>query len=145
MKLPDVNVLVYSVNRSAQYHAAARRWLDDAWDAPGPVVFCWTTLKGFVRLATHPRVMSQPLPISETAQIVRDWLAHPNAQLLEPGPRHAEIFLGLIEKVGAAGNLTTDAHLAALALEHKLTVFTFDHDFGRFPGLRWTNLAHFAP
>jgi len=38
-------------------------------------------------------------------------------------------------EAGMAGNLTTDAHLAAVALELGASVCSTDADFGRFPGV----------
>ncbi len=83
--------------------------------------------------------MTNPLPVTAACAHVRSWLAHPNVSILHPGERHAEILFGLLETLGAAGNLTTDAHLAALAIEHQVELHSTDADFVRFPGLRWTN------
>ncbi len=92
----------------------------------------------FLRLSTNPSVFAQPLTIDDAASSVEGWLAQPNAVVLEPTPRHLGILRGLLTSTGSAGNLVNDAHLAALALEHGAGIVTFDRDFGRFEGLRWS-------
>ena len=92
---------------------------------------------GFLRLTTNPRVMPHPLPVDNATAIVDTWLAQPPARCLEPTERHGPLLRGLLRKTGSAGNLTTDAHLAALAIEHGATLMSTDNDFARFPGLRW--------
>ena len=90
---------------------------------------------------THPRVGANPLSAVQAIEHVRSWLARPNVRVLTPGERHAEILFGLLETVGVAGNLTTDAHLAALAIEYHAELVSTDTDFARFPKLRWKRLA----
>jgi len=99
----------------------------------GKVVF------GFVRIVTAPSVMEDPLPANQVTGIVESWLAQPNVEVLEPGPRHLQIVRELFESTGVAGNLTTDTHLAALAIEHQCELHSNDGDFARFPSLRWFN------
>lgn len=137
MKLVDANVLINAVNAEARHHRAAKRWLDDALSGSSPVGFAWLALVAFVRITTHPSLAAMPLALGEAMAQVEEWLDARSAHVLQPGPRHAELLGGLLRAVGTAGNLTNDAHLAALALEHKATVVTFDSDFGRFPGVRW--------
>ena len=58
-------------------------------------------------------------------------------------PHHWRILCSLLASSGTAGNLTTDAHLATLAIEHGGELCSTDSDFARFPKLNWTNpLAH---
>lgn len=141
MKLPDVNVLVYSVHDGARQQAAAERWLRDAFDAPAGVGLSWAALLGFLRLTTRPGIFERPLELDTALGAVDVWLSHPAAQVLEPGPRHAQLLGRLLLGAGVAGNLVSDAHLAALAIEHGATVGTFDRDFRRFAGLRVELLA----
>jgi toxin-antitoxin system PIN domain toxin len=94
---------------------------------------------GFIRVATHRQILTNPLPVAQACGHVRTWLARPYVSVLEPGARHSEILFGLLEKLGTAGNLTTDAHLAAVAIEHQAELQSTDADFARFPGLRWAN------
>ena len=136
MKLPDTNLLVYSVSAHSVHHRAALTWLERAFDASAGVAFAWNALIGFVRIATHPRAMALPLTVSDATAMVDEWLAHPRAQLIHPGERHADVFFKLLLQCGTAGNLTNDAHLAALAIEHAATVGTFDRDFLRFKGVQ---------
>lgn len=136
MKLPDTNVLVYSVNVHSPHHPAASDWLERAFDARAGVAFAWNALIGFVRVTTHPRVMPAPLTVGDATAVVDEWLAHPRAHLIHPGDRHADLFFKLLLQCGTAGNLTNDAHLAALAVEHGATVGTFDRDFLKFKGVQ---------
>lgn len=138
MNLVDVNVLLNAINGDAPHHEPARRWLEDALSGEEAVAFGWSTVMAFLRLSTNPSVFAQPLTIDDAASSVEGWLAQPNAVVLEPTPRHLGILRGLLTSTGSAGNLVNDAHLAALALEHGAGVVTFDRDFGRFEGLRWS-------
>jgi toxin-antitoxin system PIN domain toxin len=136
MKLPDTNVLIYAANPLSPDHATARTVLDAAAHEPGGVALAWLPLIGFVRLSTMARVMPRPLSVTDALADVRGWLDHPNARLLQPGVRHMDILSRLLLEVGTAGNLTNDAHIAALAIEHNAEVLTFDKDFAKFSGLR---------
>jgi toxin-antitoxin system PIN domain toxin len=137
--LSDVNLLLYAYDASAAQHARARSWLEERLSGVEAFGFAWATLLAFVRLVTSPRVFDSPLRIDESLDIVEAWLAAPCATVLHPGPRHAVLLRQLLEPLGSAGNLTTDAHLAALALEHDAELCSADADFSRFPGLRWSN------
>jgi toxin-antitoxin system PIN domain toxin len=141
MKLPDVNVLVYAINGEAHHHDSARAWLEAALSDTETIAFCWSVLLAFVRLTTRPAVFAAPLAATEALDLIDSWLAQPCATVVEPTPRHAGILRSLLDEVGTAGNLTTDAHLAALAIEHGAELCSYDADFGRFAGLRWTNPA----
>jgi len=105
----------------------------------GQVGLAWVAILGFVRISTHRHILSNPLPVDAACAIGRSWLEQPQVSLLHPGNRHAEILFGLLGSLGTAGNLTTDAHLAALAIEHQAELHSTDADFRRFRGLRWTN------
>lgn len=104
-----------------------------------PVGIAWAVAFGFVRLVTHPSVLVDPLPPLDAMARVREWLAQPEVRILEPGPRHLSIVEDLFRATGVGGSLTTDTHLAALAIEHQADLHSNDSDFGRFPGLRWVN------
>lgn len=138
MKIVDANVLLYAVNTRSAHHETAREWLDDALASGEAVGFDWVVLTAFLRLSTHPSVFPRPLTIDHAAAIVEGWLANPPAITLEPSARHVGLLRGLLSTLGTAGNLVNDAHLAALALEHGAEIVTFDRDFGRFEGLRWS-------
>ncbi len=139
MILPDVNLLVYAVDETSSFHVAANAWLNDALSRTDPVGFCYPTVLGFVRLVTNRRVFSNPLGLEEAIEFVDRCLEQPNAVIVVPTPRHWPLVKDLLQSSGTAGNLTTDAHIAALALEHGYTVYSNDADFGRFPNVNWVN------
>lgn len=136
MRIPDVNVLLYAYDDASAHHRTARRWLEGALSGTEPTGFPWVTLLGFIRLGTHPAVYPQPMSAGEAIAIVSDWTAQPYASLLHPGDRHLAILDRLLDEAGVAADLTTDAHLAATAIESEATLTTFDADFHRFQGLR---------
>lgn len=139
MRLSDVNVLLYAYDTSSARHERAKAWLEECLSAVEAFGFAWSTLLAFVRLGTNPRVFESPLRVEEALDVVESWLAAPCATVLHPGPRHVVLLRQLLEPLGTGGNLTTDAHLAALALEHDAELCSADADFSRFPGLRWSN------
>lgn len=139
MILPDLNLILYAHNRGAVSHPQAREWWETTLSSPRPLALCWAVMLGFIRISTQRGIFQEPLPVSAACGEVRAWLAQPQVIILAPGRRHAAIVLDLLERLGAAGNLTTDAHLAALAIEHQCELCSTDGDFSRFPGLHWTN------
>jgi uncharacterized protein len=139
MILPDVNVLLYAVNSSVAQNAMAQAALKDAY-AKGPVALCWPALLGFLRLSTRAGILPRPLHVQEALEVMRVWLAHPGSVQVQPTPQHAAILGGLLLGAGRGGPLVSDAHLAALAIEHGATLMSFDADFGRFAGLRFKHL-----
>lgn len=137
MRIVDANVLLYAVNSASEHHDASRRWLDDALSGADTVGFAWVPLLAFARLTTKHGLFPSPLaPAAAMAQI-RDWCAAPTAVLVQPTARHADVLSDLLLGVGTGGNLVNDAHLAALAIEHRATLVSYDNDFGRFAGVRW--------
>lgn len=138
MKLVDANVLLYAVNSDAPAHAPSREWLDGALSGAETVAFCWVALLAFVRLSTKVGLFPSPLSVDESMDRVDDWLAAGSAVVVEPTVRHASIVRDLLADLGVGGNLVNDAHLAALALEHRCGIVSFDNDFARFPGVDWT-------
>jgi toxin-antitoxin system PIN domain toxin len=141
VQIVDANVLLYAVNSDSAHHAAARAWIDDALAGPGTVGFSWGVLLAFVRISTHRATFERPLSVDEAIETCRSWLAQPSAVVIESTTRHLDMLAGLLASSGTAGNLVSDAHLAALAVEHAAEVVTFDADFGRFAGLSWTWLG----
>jgi toxin-antitoxin system PIN domain toxin len=135
MKLPDVNVLLYGANKASAQHKQARGWLEAAFGEPRGVGLPWVTLLGFIRLSTRKGILAKPLAVEDSLNLVRDWLEEPQSRILHPTERHLQILARLLIAAGTAGNLTTDAHLAALAIEHGATLASFDRDFERFAGL----------
>ena len=136
MKIPDVNVLLYARDLTAHHHETARTWLESALSGGGTVGLAWTALLGFIRISTNPRVYARPLDVADALDQIDEWIDLSSTALVAPTNRHQAICRGLIEAAGTAANLTADAHLAALAIEHGATLATFDGDFHRFSGLK---------
>ena len=79
------------------------------------------------------------MPVDLATAHVESWLERRVVRIVNPGHRHAEIVFKFLRTEGKGGNLTTDAHLAALAVESRGVVYTADTDFLRFAGVRWQN------
>lgn len=139
MKVVDLNLLLYAVNRDSPRHTDARAWLEATLSGEETVALPWVVLLGFIRIATSRRILPNPITIDEAISVVDGWLAQPPVVALSPGDEHWAILSGLLTEAGSAGNLATDAHLAALALEHGAELCSTDADFARFPRLRWVN------
>jgi hypothetical protein len=139
MIIPDINLLIYAHNTASAAHDRSRGWWEDLIRREQPIGLPWVVVFGFVRLVTHPSVMADPLPPLEALATVRSWMDESNVSIVDPGPRHLAITEDLLKATGVAGNLTTDTHLAALAIEYQADLHSNDADFGRFPGLRWKN------
>jgi uncharacterized protein len=139
VKLVDANVLLYAVDEGSPHHEAAQPWLEEQLSGPETFAFAWAVLLAFIRLATNPRVFENPLNGEEALDLVDSWLGQPNATVLHPTDRHSQLLRELLAPLGTAGNLTSDAHLAALAIEHGAELCSGDADFARFAGLQWTN------
>lgn len=140
MILPDINIAIHAYNRDSAQHAIAARWWEQALNGQfGPIGLAWVTFLGFVRIVTSRIVLERPLRVEDAVEISRTWLQQDSVRIVTPGEQHAEILFGLLTNLGTAGNLTSDAHLAALALEYRAQIASTDTDFARFPGLRWFN------
>ncbi len=139
MILPDVNLLVYAIDETSIFHNDAKTWWDETLSSSRIVGLCYPSILGFIRLVTNRRIFASPLSVAETVEYVDGWLAQPNTTIVVPSPRHWPILVTLLESTGVGANLTTDAHIAALAIEHGFTVYSNDSDFGRFDNLRWEN------
>ena len=139
MILPDVNLLIYAIDSEAPMHRRAKQWVEQVLSGPQTVAISWSTVLAFVRLTTSRSMCRTPLPVEVALNTVATWLAHPAVTLVHPGPRHFSILRELLMAAGTGGNLTSDAHLAALAIEHGAELCSSDYDFGRFPRLKWSN------
>ncbi|HEX3609773.1 MAG TPA: TA system VapC family ribonuclease toxin [Solirubrobacterales bacterium] len=137
--LLDANLLLYAVHRRAAQHEAAAAWLTEQLNGSRRVGLPWQSLAAFLRISTHPRAFERPLDAATAWERVSDWLTAPTAWIPQPGSRHATLLGELVTRYEARGNLIPDAQLAALALEHGLTVFSADTDFARFAEVSWTN------
>jgi uncharacterized protein len=132
----DANVLLYAVDSASSRHEQARAWLDTALAGAEAVGLAWIALLAFVRIGTNPAILPAPMTIDDAVGQVEAWLGAPAAVIAQPTARHASLLRGLLRDTGTAGNLTTDAHLAALAVEHGADIVSYDRDFARFEGVR---------
>lgn len=139
MILPDVNLLVYAYNSGATQHDASREWWESCLSGSRDIALPWLVALGYVRIMSSRQVLVRPLEVGAALGHVRAWLERPQLSLLQPGPRHLDLLDQLMRDSSASGRLTTDAHLAALAIEHQAELHSTDADFSRFPGLRWRN------
>lgn len=137
MKLPDVNLLLYAIDERSPKHDRARPWLEEVLSGTEVVGFTWAVLLGFLRISTNPAIFESPLQPDEALDYIDAWLARPCATTVAPTVHHAVQLRRLLEPLGAGGNLASDAHLAALAIEHGAELCSSDTDFARFEGLRW--------
>jgi toxin-antitoxin system PIN domain toxin len=139
MILPDVNVLVHAHNADSAVHASARRWWDGCLAGSEGIGLAWATLLGFIRITTNRKVVARPLAVADVMARLEAWLALPQVHIAQPSDTHFDRLRRELERLGTAANLTTDAHLAVLALERGYVLYSTDADFARFTGLRWVN------
>ena len=139
MILPDVNVLVHAHNVDSAVHEKALLWWDACLAGPEGIGLAWAAVLGFVRIATNRRIVARPLPVQDVMQRIHDWLALAHVHLVQPSDTHFVRLRSELERLGTAGNLTTDAHLAVMAMERGYILYSTDTDFARFSGLRWVN------
>ena len=139
MILVDSNLLVYAVNRDSPHHKPARDWLERTLGSTVRVGLPWISILAFLRVTTLPAVFSSPLRPDRAIEYVESWLAQPFVNAVAPGEHHWTILHNLLRLTGTAGNLTSDAHIAAMAIEHGAAVYSADYDFQRFPGVRHVN------
>jgi toxin-antitoxin system PIN domain toxin len=137
--LLDANLLIYAVNEDAPSNRKAKPWLGATLSGPETVGFPWTVILAFLRITTRPGLFRFPLPVDTALSLVAHWLDQPVAVIVHPGPRHLLLLSELLSSLGTGGNLTSDAHLAALTIEHGAELCSSDTDFARFPGLKWRN------
>lgn len=139
MIIPDINILIYAINQDSHCHNKAKNWLEKILNSNETIGLSWIVIIGFIRIITNNKIMSSPLIAKDAVNIISSWLLMPNVIILNPTNDHWNILCELLDQLGTAGNITSDAHLAALAIEHKAYLFSSDNDFSRFKGLRWKN------
>lgn len=139
MILIDANLLLYAYDRSSVQHEQAKGWLQHALSQSEPVRLPWVSILAFLRISTNPRALRYPLSTKEVLAVVSDWLSLPNVNSIEPTDRHFQILSTLLSAGQASASLVTDAHIAALAIEHGALLCTSDRDFARFPGVKTFN------
>ena len=139
MILVDANILLYAEDALQSRHQQARAWWDGQLSGIGVVCLCWTVLSAFIRIGTNPRVFEHPLSLEQALARVQSWLDQPCTRVVRPTERHWTVFKQVLTDGQAVANLVTDAHLAALAIEHGCELASTDSDFARFPKLKWRN------
>jgi toxin-antitoxin system PIN domain toxin len=139
VKLLDVNLLIYAVDEASARFDQAHPWVEATLTGPETVALAWMVLLAFLRVTTKPQIMTSPLTSDEALDLIDGWLDRPNTVVVHPTERHAVVLREILAPLGTAGNLVTDAHLAALAIEHGAELNSCDADFSRFAGLRWTD------
>jgi len=137
--LVDANIMLYAVDETSTFHEASRGWLEAALNGNRRVGIPWSSATAFVRIATHPRALRSPLTPPEAWSYVEDWLDAPTTWIPAPGPGYRKILGRLIRELDLHGNLVSDAALAALCIEHGLTIISADSDFARFSEVHWVN------
>lgn len=136
MVIVDANVLLYAVDSAAAHHERSRSWLDESLSGAEAVGLAWVALLAFVRISTNPSIFPTPMAVDHAMHQIETWLGAPAAVMAQPTSRHVAVLAALMREAGSAGNLTTDAHLAALAVEHGAEIVSYDRDFARFTGIR---------
>jgi uncharacterized protein len=139
MIVVDVNLLVYAVNEDSPHHKKAKPWLEEAVSGTETIGMPWIVLLAFLRLTTRTGLFQKPLAVDAAFDLVDAWLQQPSVTVPEPTARHLQTMRDLVSPLGTGGNLTSDAYLAALAIEHGAELCSTDNDFGRFSRLRWRN------
>jgi toxin-antitoxin system PIN domain toxin len=137
--LPDINVLIHAHHRRSPCHERARTWWDGALAGSEGIGLAWVTLLGFIRITTHRGILLNPMTPTEACARIEEWLTLPQVHIPGPAEGHFGRLRDNLARLGTAGNLTTDAHLATLAMERGYTLYSTDVDFARFPGLKWIN------
>lgn len=137
--LVDANILLYAADAQSRFHESARTWIEAALNGPRRVGIPWVSLHAFVRIATNPRALRDPLAPAEAWELVEDWLAAPSTWVPAPGPGHREILGRLIRDLELRAGMITDAALAAICVEHGLQIVSADTDFARFREISWIN------
>lgn len=139
MILVDANIPLYAEDSLSEHHEVVRAWWDAQLSGSEPVALCWPVLTAFLRIGTNPRILRRPLTLRESSARVQSWLDQPCVRMIQPTDGHWEIFQRLLHEGRAAANLVSDAHLAALAIEHNCTLCSTDADFARFKSVKWFN------
>ncbi len=139
MILVDANLLLYAEDSLSEHHEMARAWWDEQLSGSAPVALCWPVLSAFIRIGTNARLHRRPLTLKEAVGRVQSWLDQPCVRILIPSDQHWPVFQQMLRAGNATANLVSDAHLAALAVEHNCVLYSTDTDFARFRGLKWKN------
>ncbi|HHO54754.1 MAG TPA: PIN domain-containing protein [Trueperaceae bacterium] len=137
--LIDVNLLIYATHEFMPEHKLAKAWLEEVLNSQNRVAIPWSNLLAFIRISSNPRIFDRPLSTKEAVEQVKTWYSLENVWVPQPGKNYFEILTELLLQSNASGNLVSDAHLAALSIEHGLTLYSTDSDFAKFKVLKWVN------
>ncbi len=139
MILIDANLLIYAVNADSPHHKVAKKWFEKTLSGDSAVGLPWIVVLAFLRITTHHNIFQTPLSPPQAIAYIESWLIQPHVKLITPGENHWPILKQILHSTGTAGNLTSDAHIAALAIEMGCEIYSADHDFKRFPSVRHIN------
>ena len=131
-----MNVLVYAHREDSLNYRQYLTWLEQLINSDHAYGVTDLILSGFLRVVTHPHVFNPPSSMAKALAFAQELRDQPNCTLINPGPRHWEIFCRLCKTTEIKGNLVPDAFLAATAIESGSEFATADRDYHRFPGLR---------
>lgn len=137
--LVDANILLYAVDEVSPFHDRAKAWLEDALNGERRIAIPWPSLVAFLRIATNPRALAEPLGSADAWDFVEAWLDAPTSWIPQPTSGHRQILRRLMTTHDIRASLVSDAALVALCVEHGLTMVSADSDFARFPEIRWMN------
>ncbi len=139
MKIVDINILIYAINEDSPLHAKIKSWWENAVMDEEPIGLPWVVVLGFLRIVTNTRIMPRALSPDAATELMDEWLSIPSAAIIHPHENHWNILRELFKDMGTAANLTTDIHLAAMAIEYGARLYSTDNDFSRFKKLRWVD------
>lgn len=139
MILVDANLLIYAIDADSPHHERARHWLEHTLSGTTRVGLAWVVILAFLRIVTRHGILQRPLPLDRAIAYIDEWLAQPYVVAVGSADHHWPLLKNLLITTGTAGNLVSDSHLAALAIEHGYTIYSSDHDFKRFSGLAHVN------
>jgi uncharacterized protein len=137
VKIFDLNLFIFSVNEDSAHHAKAKSWMEAQLNGTENIGIPWLVILGFLRIMTNGKIFPNPLSEVQATNLIDDWLHNPLVRIPDPEPGHWNLIKELILETGTAGNLTSDVHLAAIAIGHRAKLYSLDADFSRFKGLRW--------
>lgn len=139
MILVDVNLLIYAIDRDSPHHERVHKWFEGVLNGSELIGLPWIVILAFLRITTRAGIVRKPMSVETALDYCQSWLDLASVHFVVPGPHHWPIFRNLLLSVGTACNLTSDVHLAALALEHGCAIYSADNDFKRFPGVKHVN------
>ena len=139
MIIVDANLLIYAIDLDSPHHKIASSWFERILNGSELIGLPWIVMLAFLRITTRAGVLQRPMAVEQAVDYCQSWVDLGSVRFLVPGRNHWPIFRNLLLSVGPAGNLTSDVHLAALALEHGCTLYSADNDFKRFPGITHVN------